>query len=125
LTPGDYRVFVTARNTNNNSVFGMNIYFATRATGTSDFVWSGTPETISNGDTNTAFWDQGVEYAAKTLTVGANEDLIIVSQALATSGDLRPFLNTIEIVAVPEPAGISLAGIAVAAALGMRRRRPQ
>src|SRR5690606_7535404 len=63
-------------------------------------------------------WDPGVDYVTTRLSIAADEDLLIVSKNLATDG--RGLINTLAIVAVPEPTSLAALG---AAALLLRRKR--
>src|SRR5690606_34246374 len=98
--------YVTGLNTNTTSTNRYNILAGTvdSASGDTDFTGFATEHLNFFGDTPkiTTHWAEGVNYVAMSVTLGTDEDLVIVSDGLV-SGQDRGFLNTVEIV-IPEPA---------------------
>lgn len=134
LVAGDYVVYVMARNTNSNGEqVPIDIYSKVgNAASTLEFISASSPLTkvtqsnlgYANNSPN-AYNDfvAGETYVALTFTIGSGESLYLISDG-GSAGELRGFLNSVQIVAVPEPAEVSLL---IAGALGLlafvRRRR--
>lgn len=130
LAAGTYNIYVTGRNTNNNaSAVPQAFYLSTAASSLNTFQFSGAGNTTeaSGSITNTVAslslttHSQGVTYAAfENITLGENESIFLATEG--TGGELRGFLNSIEIVLVPEPSAFALLGGSLSL-LAFRRRR--
>lgn len=113
LAIGTYDIYVTARNTSSNANYTQTAFVGTSAAG--NFVLGGpgmTSETLSfaNGSAATASWVEDANYLKFTVTLGAGDVLNVAT--LGGGGELRGFLNSVQIVAVPEPAISVMLGLA-------------
>ena len=121
LSAGKYVVYVSGRNTNTTVLtVPQAISFTTRPNSTANFDYSAlTSKTISNNDITSSTWQDGVHYVVSDeMTLAAGDDIILISKGTQTES--RGFLNSVEIVAVPEPTFVGLLGIA---GIGMLARR--
>jgi PEP-CTERM putative exosortase interaction domain len=131
LAVGDYVVYVMARNTNTNSLANpMNIYTGVGASaGTFDFS-ALTAVQQANTTYPTADYDgqfnsfiEGNNYVAISFTIStAGQAFYLVSEG-ATTSENRGFLNSVQIVAVPEPAELSVLIAGGLGVLALLRRR--
>lgn len=125
LTAGTYEVYVTARNTNLSGSYSPTVFVgASSASG--NFVLNGPGMlseslTIASASAATAAWADDSNYLKFTVTVNSGDVLNLAS--LGGGGDGRGFLNSVQIVAVPEPAASLLAGLGLGFAVLRRRRR--
>ena len=135
LSAGTYDVYISGRNTNTAATYDQNFY-AGAGTAAGNFTFAETSSTTAasgyqtaslayvNGTTATTNWAQGGNYVKLTVTL-TDDDVLNIAALGHTSGELRGFLNMIQIVAVPEPGTFALLagllGLGTAAAL--RRRR--
>lgn len=118
LANGDYRVYVTSRNTNLNSAAASTASVA--ATDGAQTYTIPTRTTVSNVAMTS--WIEGDNYLLATVTISdANPYLTIVTQGASSASDKRGFLNTLEIVSVPEPSMVAL--VLLGAGLVATRRR--
>ncbi len=106
LSAGEYDIYVTARNTSSNANYTQTAYVGTSATA-GNFVLNGagmTAETLAfaNASASTASWIEDSNYLKFTVTLGAGDVLNVAT--LGGGGEVRGFLNSVQIVAVPEPA---------------------
>lgn len=99
LAAGSYQVYISGRNTN-VATYLQNFYATSSSAGTTFDFNSLTSVPVAN--TGVA-WSQGTTYALFTITLGAGEVLNIATEGTGTAGAGRGFLNSLEIVAVPEP----------------------
>lgn len=128
LAPGEYRIFVMARNTNSNAASApMDIYASTGTFSTTFDFTSLTSYEQANPvypNTNpTAFnsFDQDNNFVSIDLTVAAGQSLFLASDGGA-AGETRGFLNMVQIVPVPEPSSGLLGLIGLGCLLRRRRR---
>lgn len=126
LEAGKYDIYITGRNTNVEA-HEQKFYLSSGqpAVGATSFNFSNYSHESLTYSTGTSFatssWINGENYVkfSVTLTAGDVLDLAV----LGGTGDKRGFLNSVQIVAVPEPATIALiAGLGVLAAVVIRRR---
>lgn len=134
LAPGDYLVYVMARNTNSNAngtgdiPGSMNIYAGTGAESAAFAFSSLTPYGQGNNAfTNAAYAGQfaqfsdGENYVGFSVTLGEDESLFLAVDGANGTVERRGFLNMVQIVAVPEPSLAMLGSLGLLALL--RRRR--
>jgi MYXO-CTERM domain-containing protein len=126
LAAGTYEIYVTARNTSTAAANSQTVYVAggtaLAANGTFDF--SGyTSQTISyTGSTDVnANWVETDNYLKFTLTLTAGQALNLA--VIGGSGENRGFLNSVQIVAVPENSAGLLSLAAAGVLFSIRRRR--
>ena len=122
LAAGTYDVYVTARNTSSNANYTQTAFVGTSAVG--NFALNGagmTAETLSfaSAATATSSWIEDANYLKFTVTLTAGSGLNVAT--LGGGGEVRGFLNSVQIVAVPEPAIPVMLGVA-AVLFGFRRR---
>lgn len=123
LSAGTYDVYVTSRNTNTGSTYNQHLYLgASSAAGDFDAVTLSLSGVLTYADGSTAIssWVEGANYLKFTVTLGAAQYLNF--GVVGTGGELRGFLNSVQIVTVPEPSSVVLllGGLGLLAA---RRRR--
>jgi len=112
LAIGTYDIYVTARNTSSNANYTQTAFVGTSAAG--NFVLNGpgmTSETLSfaNGSSATSAWVEDANYLKFTVTLGVGDVLNVAT--LGGGGESRGFLNSVQIVAVPEPAIATMLGL--------------
>ena len=130
LAAGTYAVFLTARNTSANGAAGaMSIYTQTGASTDTSYAFGTTPITIQGNPVYTTggsgtytgqytTFVEGDNYARFEVTIAEDESLMI---AIDGSGaETRGFLNSMQVVAIPEPGSALLGSLAL---LGCLRRR--
>jgi hypothetical protein len=131
LAAGTYSIYVTGRNTNNNAnAVPQTFYLSTAASSLTAFQFAGVGNTTeaSGNLTNTVAslalttHSQGVTYAAfENITLGENESIFLATEGTGAN-ELRGFINSIEIVLVPEPSAAALV-FGSLSLLAFRRRR--
>jgi hypothetical protein len=124
LAAGTYDIFLTSRNTSTGSAYDQIAYVGTSvASGDFNAVTLSLSGSLSyaNGSDAISNWEQDENYLKFTVTLGVGEylNLAVVGGA---SNERRGFLNSVQIVAVPEPSAIALLGVTVVC-LAIRRRR--
>jgi hypothetical protein len=120
LAAGTYDIYTLTRNTNTSSSQTFQVHLGSSASaGNFDFSsYSSESITMSTG-ANTA-WVDNTNYLKQTITIPEGGFLNIAVDG--TSGQSRGFLNAIQIVQVPEPSSLLMAGMAGVSALRRRRR---
>ena len=130
LVAGTYTIYITGRNTNTAAGHVQNFYAGVSASsGDFNFVAAGyqskaltyfAAPTLQNDA-----WSTGslANYAVFNVTITGGDYLNLAVKG--GTGELRGFLNSVQIVsAVPEPsAAATLAGVAALAGVALRRRR--
>jgi hypothetical protein len=124
LSVGEYQVYFVGKNTNSTAVNSQRFYLSTGATATSFSFLSGTSTTDVLNDTantNPAYL-AGRNYNVLSFSITSPGQSLFFATEGITSVDGRGFLNSLEIVQVPEPAS---AGLAIAGGMVflVRRRR--
>lgn len=101
LGAGTYDVYLAGRNTNSSQT-GEQIFLVGTSSAAGNFDFSGySSQTLSySGSTSPTIWN-GECYVKFTVTLGAGEYLNMAS--VGKTGELRGFLNSAQIVAVPQP----------------------
>lgn len=133
LAAGTYEIYMLSRNTNTSVANSLNVYVG-KAAASGNFDFSSGFSTINLsyiatssgvGNAQTAAWiGTGVNtnYAKFTITLAAG-DVLQLASAGGTS-ETRGFLNSVQIVTVPEPSAMVLLGaVGSFFAIGVRRRR--
>lgn len=119
LADGEYRVYVTSRNTNLSSAAATAVSIAA----TSGAATYTIPALASESNVATTSWIAGNNYLLGTVTISAdNPYLTVVTEGASSASDKRGFLNTLEIVSVPEPTMAALALLVGGFAAARRRR---
>jgi hypothetical protein len=126
LTAGEYTLYFTARNTNTATTAerGMRMYAATGGSAAT-FDFSGVSNFSDVANTNSmtdvmGVFEQGISYNTLSFTIAEGQSLFLAVDGFQAN-ETRGFLNSLEIVAVPEP-GVSLL-LGAGAALCLFRRR--
>jgi hypothetical protein len=124
LAAGTYDIYLTSRNTNTGSAYQQIAYVGTSDTVENfDALKLSLTDSLSyaNAADATSSWQLGENYLKFTVTLGAGEYLNLAVVGGAT-GERRGFLNSVQIVAVPEPSAVLLVGLAGTGFLFRRRR---
>lgn len=126
LAAGEYVIYFVGRNTNNATEARPVDFFASASATASLFDFSSLDAvSLSNANTSAnATWVEGNQYNTATITITGTGQSLYLAAVGASSADLRGFINSVEIVAVPEPAAWAMAigGLGLLAA-GRRRGR--
>jgi hypothetical protein len=101
LGEGVYDAFVTAKNTNSLILEQYNVYamLVDRASGATDYSAVDPLRLAHDADIT---WRNGESVIAQTFQVTGQKDLVIVVEGV-TAGEMRGFLNTLEIVKLAGP----------------------
>lgn len=121
LPAGTYTLYYVGRNTNNTSARPIAFYTTVVPTATTSFNFTGlTAATVLNANAsgNNA-WTLGNQYNTATVTVGADQSIFVAAEGTG-GGDVRGFINSVEIV--PEPASAAVLLLAAGQLLLGRRR---
>lgn len=119
LQAGTYTIYLTGVNTNAlngaSPTSAPSAFWATTSSTlptTIDFSTLGTAAVAANTTGGLTSWTAGDNYVAITITLAEGEYLNLISTGnsayTGSSSNLRGFLNLAEIVAIPEPTGMSL-----------------
>lgn len=130
LAAGTYTIFMTGRNTNAGAAGTPADFFLSVVNGgmPDAYLFSGTgnitQQTASATHTldslNGASFASGVTHVEFNVTLAEGQTLLLATEG--TGGELRGFLNSLEIVSVPEPSAAILSFGALGL-LSLRRRR--
>ncbi|AHF92329.1 glycosyltransferase family 1 [Opitutaceae bacterium TAV5] len=127
LAAGTYDIYITARNTNLSGSQTQNLYVGTSSVASDNFNFTNYATeslTFSSNTVSTTAWveagkGEAANYVKFTVTLSSGDILNIASQS-----SVRGFLNSVQIVAVPEPATVALlAGLGVLTTVIVFRRR--
>jgi hypothetical protein len=129
LAAGDYVAYVMARNTNSNAVsYPMNLYSSVGGTSTSFSFSSLTPEAQANPSYASAGYlgqynsfVEGENFQAINFTITEGQSFFLAVDGGNNAVDRRGFLNSLQIVSVPEPSSALLGAFGL---LLLFRRRP-
>jgi len=133
LSPGTYDIYISSRNTNTSAAHSQFGYVGkSAAAGDFDVSTYSTglaliPVIPTGEDGGQSAWAQDVNYTKYTLTLAAGEFLNIAANGGngipgAEGSEARGFLNSVQIMAVPEPSAALLSSLAMGL-LVIRRRR--
>lgn len=131
LAAGTYQIYVTGRNTNASAVDTTTNFYLGVATAsiptTYQFAGSGNTTSQTLGATlsaaslsDTTFTNGQTFVRFNSITIGAGDSILIAVEG--QTGDVRGFLNSIEIVAVPEPSVLAVSATSLGV-LMLRRKR--
>ena len=123
LSAGTYDVYVASRNTSASVAYGQTVYLgASSSAGNFDATTLSLSQSVSytGASDDISAWADNGNYLKFTITLGASQYLNL--GVTGTGGELRGFLNSVQIVAVPEPGALTLLGLAGAVCV-LRRRR--
>ncbi|WFB37444.1 PEP-CTERM sorting domain-containing protein [Kiritimatiellota bacterium B12222] len=112
LAAGEYKIYLTGRNSNKSNDSSA-FYVDQGASATSFDFGSPSLITMANTADTRNSWVNGDNYGVATITLTGSNALFIGLDGTGGSDD-RAFLNTIEIVAIPEPSSfilLSLGGL--------------
>ncbi len=124
LAVGSYTIYLVGRNTNATTAAGTVFYASVGATANTFSFSSLTGAVLSNAFTESNdTWIAGNQYNTRTVTITeAGQSMYIAVEGYSV--DYRGFMNSVEIVPVPEPAvGMLMAGSAGALVIAGTRRR--
>ena len=128
LAHGIYEVYIVGINTNQNQANwrakGMGAIASTSMTtwDTSSVSGATTIGNHTDGSSPTA-WIEGQNYAKFTMTLDATNPVLSLFTFSDIGSDNRGFLNSVQIVAIPEPGTLVLLGIAFGSLMLFRRRK--
>lgn len=136
LAAGTYEIYVTGRNTNvgnGGNTLPYTYYAGTGAAGNFDFSSYDNASVSFTGTEKTAAWVEAgnaeANYGKFTITLGAGEALNIVSNGDGGTANGNPanrgFLNSVQIVNIPEPGAWAMifGSVALVGVAFLRRRR--
>ncbi|HSI07719.1 MAG: PEP-CTERM sorting domain-containing protein [Rariglobus sp.] len=129
LAAGNYDIYITARNTSRDdatSGYGQVVKLGTSTTsGNFDYNAYSSKTLTYAGATSSTAWVENGNYLKMSITLTSGDFLNLA--VYGTGGDLRGFLNSVQIVntsTIPEPSTYALvAGATALGVIGLRRRR--
>lgn len=130
LAAGTYTIYVTGRNTNTGANdTPANFYLGLGGANPASFVFAGAGNTTQStaavshlvASLNGTTYTSGVTHAEFTVTITEGQSILLASEGTGPN-EARGFLNSIEIVAVPEPS-VAVLGAGGMLLAVMRRRR--
>lgn len=128
LSAGSYELYLVGRNTNTIQLRTMDVFVSVLDAGTNAYDFSGAESKAILNDltSNSASqWQEGHDYVAWAVDIAEGESLFIAFDGRDGSNDSRGFMNSIQIVQVPEPSSVALLGgiACLGAAVYVRQRR--
>lgn len=130
LAAGTYNIFMTGRNTNAGANATPSDFFLSTVDGgmPNTYLFAGTGNTTQQtasathtaASLNGTSFTAGVTHVEFTVTLTENQTLLLATEG--TGSDLRGFINSLEIVQVPEPSA-ALLSFGTLGLLAFRRRR--
>jgi len=125
LAAGTYDIYVASRNTNNNENYTQQVYAGAGVAGSNFDVAgsayaSGIITYVNTSGFATTAWVAGQNYTVVRVELTTGQALNV--GVTGGGSELRGFLNSAQIIAVPEPTAAALLGCG-ALAFGLRRRR--
>ena len=121
LAAGEYQIYVTGRNTANSGNLSAAFYASAGSGSLYDFSAVANIASVANTASATGSYLQNVNFGLLTVTLSEGQSLFVATQGTTT--EQRGFLNSLEVVAVPEPStGLLLAG-GLTVVVVMRRRQ--
>lgn len=122
LVAGTYQIYVTGKNTNSSNNLASIFYASAGSGDLYDFSSITNTAGVANTTSVSGAYAVGVNYGLLTVTLGTGQSLFLATEG-TTDGEKRGFLNSLQIVAVPEPSSLVLVTGGLLAGLGRRRRR--
>lgn len=122
LSAGTYDVYVTSRNTSASVAYSQTVYLGASSTaGNFDATTLSLSETVSysGASDDIGAWVDNGNYLKFTITLGTDQYLNL--GVTGSTSEFRGFLNSVQIVAVPEPAVPVMLGLGLVL-FGFRRR---
>lgn len=119
LAAGQYEIYISGRNTNVNGSYAQRFYASASGASTT-FDFTSVP-VFAVANSGTA-WAEGTTYARFNVTLTEGDVLNLATEGTGTSAAGRGFLNSVQIVAVPEPSSMGLLGFGVLTLLLARKR---
>lgn len=124
LPAGTYLIYVSGANTNAPEAPAMNFYAAGIAGGAATFDFGAlSGASASNLSSGAASWTEGVNYAVLSVSITAGQDLALAASGTGVTNGGRGFLNSLQIVPIPEPGayGAITGALALAGCVMVRR----
>lgn len=122
LEAGTYEVYVTSRNTSASVAYSQTVYLGASSTaGNFDATTLSLSETVSytGASDDIGAWADNGNYLKFTITLGTDQYLNL--GVTGSTNEFRGFLNSVQIVAVPEPTVPVMLGLSLVL-FGFRRR---
>ncbi len=127
LAAGTYDIYLATRNTNYNAVVYSQRSYVSAGTAGADYNYAGynsSALTFATSPASPSTWVQGESYVKLTVSLAAGEALNIAVIGDVAGAPDRGFLNSLQIVSVPEPSyGIMACGFLMTLAFRRQARR--